>query len=208
MLLGTHPAGSSRPPVGKVREGTVYEQFFTTLPSPAFTPADVLDLYLHRGSFETVLADEDEEQAADRWVSRTQWGQEFWQIINQWIWNLRLELGQHAQATTMRVTDLAYSQVQDPSPLPPDDDPPPDGTPPPAPPGTAPPSAETPPVDPAPSSAAPETTESALTSQNALDWLASYGPPKFAQPSFTHGFPGSAFTPQPDGTLRCPARHP
>ncbi len=208
MLLATHPVGSSRPSIGKVREGTVYEQFFTTLPPHAFTPADVLDLYLHRGSFETVLSDEDEEQATDRWVSRTQWGQEFWQIINQWIWNLRLELGQHAQATTMRVTDLAYSQVQEPSPLPPDDDPPPDGTPPPVPPGTAPPSAETAPVDPAPSSAAPETTGSAETSQNALDPLASYGPPKFAQPSFTHGFPGSAFTPQPDGTLRCPAGHP
>src|SRR5205814_1400623 len=59
MLLATHPAGSSRPPIGKVREGTAYEQFFTTLPPYAFTPADVLDLYLHRGSFETVLADED-----------------------------------------------------------------------------------------------------------------------------------------------------
>jgi len=93
MLLATHPAGLSRLPIGKVREGTVYEQFFTTLPSSAFTPADVLDLYLHRGSFETVLADEDEEQAVDRWVSRTQWGQEFWQIINQWMWNLRLEFG-------------------------------------------------------------------------------------------------------------------
>jgi hypothetical protein len=96
MLLATHPVGSSRPPIGKVRDQTVYEQFFTTLPRYAFTPADVLDLYLHRGSFETVLADEDEEQAVDRWISRTQWGQEFWQIINQWIWNLRLELGQHA----------------------------------------------------------------------------------------------------------------
>jgi hypothetical protein len=71
MLVATHPAGASRPPIGKVREGIVYEQFFTTLPSPAFTPADVLDLYLHRGSFETALADEDEEQATDRWVSRT-----------------------------------------------------------------------------------------------------------------------------------------
>jgi hypothetical protein len=208
MLLATHPAGASRLSVGTVRKGVVYEQFFTTLPSPAFTPADVLDLYLHRGSFETVLSDEDEEQATDRWVSRTQWGQEFWQIINQWIWNLRLELGQHAQATTMRVTDLAYSQVQKPSPPPPDDDPPPDGTPPPVPPGTAPPSAETAPVDTAPSSAAPETTGSAETAQDALDPLASYGPPQFAQPSFTHGFPGSAFTPQPDGTLRCPAGHP
>src|SRR6266699_4898975 len=35
-----------------------------------------------------------------------------------------------------------------------------------------------------------------------------YGPPKCARVSFTHGFPGSAFTLQPDGTLRCPANHP
>jgi hypothetical protein len=35
-----------------------------------------------------------------------------------------------------------------------------------------------------------------------------YGPPQWARPSFTHGFPGSAFTSQPDGTLRCPATHP
>src|SRR5581483_6271976 len=32
--------------------------------------------------------------------------------------------------------------------------------------------------------------------------------PQWAQSSFTHGFPGSAFVPQPDGTLRCPAGHP
>jgi hypothetical protein len=35
-----------------------------------------------------------------------------------------------------------------------------------------------------------------------------YGLPQWAHPSFTHGFPGSAFTPQPDGTLRCPADRP
>jgi hypothetical protein len=208
MLLATHPAGSSHPPIGKVRDQTVYEQFFTTLPSSAFSPADVLDLYLHRGSFETVLADEDEEQAVDRWVSRTQWGQEFWQIINQWMWNLRLELGQQVQATTMRVTDLAYSQVRE-LPPPPEDDPPPDGTPPPAPTDTASRSAET---SPDPASSASCTSAStggpAETPQNAASVLASYGPPKFAQPSFTHGFPGSAFSLQPDGSLRCPAGHP
>jgi hypothetical protein len=208
MLLAAHPAASSRPSVGKVREGTVYEQFFTTLPFPAFTLADVLDLYLHRGSFETVLADEDEEQATDRWESRTQWGQEFWQIISQWMWNLRLELGQQVQATTMRLTDLAYSRVLEPPTPSPDDDPPPDGTPPPVPPGAVPLSFEPAPIDPAASPVAPETAGAAETPQNALDWLASYGPPKFAQPSFTHGFPGSAFVPQPDGTLRCPSGHP
>lgn len=209
LLLATHPAGSSRPPVGKVREGTVYEQFFTTLPSPAFTPADVLDLYLHRGSFETVLADEDEEQASDRWLSRTQWGQECWQIINQWIWNLRLEFGHQAQATTMRVTDLTYARGEPPLSPSPEDDPPPDGTPPPVPPGSAPHSTETSsslaPCDPP---ASTEPTSSAETLQNALDTQVSYGPPQWARPSFTHGFPGSAFSLQPDGTLRCPAGHP
>jgi hypothetical protein len=37
---------------------------------------------------------------------------------------------------------------------------------------------------------------------------AAYGPPQWARPSFTKGFAGSDFVPQPDGTLRCPADHP
>lgn len=69
LVVATHPATSSPPSVGVQREGMVYELFVSTLPSPAFTPKDVLDLYLHRGSFETVLADEDSEQATSRWCS-------------------------------------------------------------------------------------------------------------------------------------------
>ena len=61
LVVATHAAISSSPAVGVERDGTVYELFVSTLPSPAFTPSDVLDLYLHRGSFETVLADEDQE---------------------------------------------------------------------------------------------------------------------------------------------------
>jgi hypothetical protein len=38
--------------------------------------------------------------------------------------------------------------------------------------------------------------------------VVTYGPPQWARSSFTHGFPGSAFTPQPDGSLQCPANHP
>ncbi len=34
------------------------------------------------------------------------------------------------------------------------------------------------------------------------------GPSPWARPSFRHGFPGSALTPPPGGTLRCPANHP
>ena len=71
LVVATHSATGSAPSVGVERDGTVYELFVSTLASPAFLPSDVLDLYLHRGSFETVLADEDEEQDSDRWYSHT-----------------------------------------------------------------------------------------------------------------------------------------
>ncbi|MBO0783661.1 MAG: hypothetical protein J2P37_33025, partial [Ktedonobacteraceae bacterium] len=127
---------------------------------------DILDLYLHRGSFEAVLADEDEEQDADRWYSHTPCGQEFAQILAQWMWNLRLELGQQLSPSELRTTEFAPAQeVEAPS------------------------------------------TEESEPAQASLPAVV-YGPPQWARPSFTHGFPGSAFTPQPDGTLRCPANHP
>ena len=166
VVIATHGATSSPPTVGVERDGTVYELFVSTLPSPAFTASDVLDLYLHRGSFETVLADEDNEQDSDRWYSHTPCGQEFSQILAQWVWNIRLELGQQFSATELRITGFAPAfeaeAVSQEEPRP-----------------------------------AEESTPSVI-----------YGPPQWAHPSFTHGFPGSAFTPQPDGTLRCPANHP
>jgi hypothetical protein len=42
---------------------------------------------------EPVLSDEDSEQDPDRWCSHSAWGQECWQVVSQWIWNLRLEVG-------------------------------------------------------------------------------------------------------------------
>lgn len=126
----------------------------------------MLDLYLHRGSFETVLADEDDEQESDRWYSHTPCGQEFVQILAQWIWNLRLELGQQLSQAELRTTEFAPAR-----------------------------SAETPSTD-------------ELEPAEAPPSAVIYGPLQWARPSFTHGFPGSAFTPQPDGTLRCPANHP
>jgi hypothetical protein len=113
-----------------------------------------------------VLADEDDEQESDRWYSHTPCGQEFAQILAQWVWNIRLELGQQLSPTELRTTEFA--------------------------PACEPPSASTDELAPAEAPAA----------------VVVYGPPKFARPSFTHGFPGSAFTLQADGTLRCPANHP
>jgi hypothetical protein len=166
LVIATHAATGSSSAVGIERDGIVYELFVSTLPSPAFTASDVLGLYLHRGSFETVLADEDKEQESDRWYSHTPCGQEFAQIIAQWIWNLRLELGQALSPSELRTTEFA------------------------------------PACEPNPASAdEPASVEAPMPA-------VLYGPPQWARPSFTHGFPGSAFTPQPDGTLRCPANHP
>jgi hypothetical protein len=66
LLVATHPADDHKPAIGVVRKETVYELFYTTLPPHAFTASDVLQVYLHRGSFETVLSDEDQEQYSDR----------------------------------------------------------------------------------------------------------------------------------------------
>ncbi|HEX6780243.1 MAG TPA: hypothetical protein VF099_18695, partial [Ktedonobacterales bacterium] len=160
LVVATQQATSEPTPVGEQRAETVYELFVSTLPSPAFSAKDVLDLYLHRGSFETVLSDEDAEQDADRWVSHTAWGQECFQILAQWLWNLRLELGQHLAPTTVRTTAFAPAHAVSP--------------------------------------AAPSEPVAPVT----------YGPAQWAKRSFTGGFPGSAFTLQPDGTLRCPADRP
>jgi hypothetical protein len=166
LVVATHALTSSSPKVGIERDGTVYELFISTLPSPAFTASDVLDLYLHRGSFETVLADEDDEQDSDRWYSHTSCGQEFAQILAQWVWNLRLELGRLLSSTELRTTEFAPACEAE-----------------------------------APSTNEPEPAK-------ALMPAVIYGPPQWARRSFTHGFPGSAFASQPDGTLRCPANHP
>ena len=172
LIVATHPSPSTaKPPVGVLRDGMVYELFLTTLPSTAFTCADVLDLYQHRGSFETVLWDEDVEQDADRWCSRTPWGQEWWQIVSQWIWNLRLDLGQQLSPTPLRLTTFAPAIE-----------------------ATLPPVAV---LEPAEPSASNQSGEPVV-----------YGPPHWARRSWTKGFAGTDFVPQPDGTLLCPAGHP
>ena len=105
LIVATHQATSS--PIGVMRDQRVYELFFTALPTPGFTATDVVMLYLHRGGFETVLADEDREQDSDRWSSYTPHGQEVWQILSQWVWNLRQDLSQQWQPTSMRLTEFS-----------------------------------------------------------------------------------------------------
>ncbi len=93
--------------VGKRVGQWVYELFITVLDADGFLVEDVLDLYHGRGAFEAVLADEDVEEDPDRWCSYTECGQELWQIACQWVWNLRLCLGQTMQGTELREIEWA-----------------------------------------------------------------------------------------------------
>jgi hypothetical protein len=107
VVVATHPAGKKKSPVGVTRGGIVYELFLTNVPQQAFTATDVVELYLHRGAFEPVLSDEDQEIDPDRWCSHSAWGQEAWQTAAQWVWNLRLELGHQLEPTPPRITEFA-----------------------------------------------------------------------------------------------------
>jgi len=109
VIVARHhaPASGKYIPVGKRVGEWVYELFITTLGTDGFLVEDILDLYHGRGAFEAVLADEDVEEDPDRWCSYTECGQELWQIACQWVWNLRLSLGQTMQGAEIREIEWA-----------------------------------------------------------------------------------------------------
>jgi hypothetical protein len=107
VVVATHQACRKKSKVGVTRAGIVYELFVTNLPQQAFSACDVVELYLHRGAFEPALSDEDRELDPDRWCCHTAWGQECWQVIAQWVWNLRLELGHVLKPEPLRTTEFA-----------------------------------------------------------------------------------------------------
>jgi hypothetical protein len=115
MVRHAAPAPGKHIPVGKRVGEWVYELFITTLETDGFLVEDVLDLYQGRGAFEAVLADEDVEEDPDRWCSSTECGQELWQIACQWVWNLRLSLGQAMQGVQLREIEWAAAKEAPPA---------------------------------------------------------------------------------------------
>src|SRR5947209_818402 len=59
------------------------------------------------GPLKPRLSDEDTEQDPHRWCSHAACGQEAWQIVSQWVWNLRLELGHQLEPEPIRTTEFA-----------------------------------------------------------------------------------------------------
>lgn len=165
--------------IGKLRGVYVYELFLTSHLASSLSAATILALYQQRGAFEQVLSDEDDEQDPDRWCSHRPYGQEFWQILSQWVWNTRLRLGSVAQPQPMRWT--AWE-------LPP--------APAPATPVACVPTADV---------TVPRPT-SAISTQVTADLVPTYGPLVLSQPwaKARRRFSSQAFTLGADDTLICP----
>lgn len=209
VIIATHPATTAKPAVGVSQGGVVHELFYTALPQEGFGAVDVVELYLHRGAFEMVLADEDQEQDPDRWCSHTPCGQEFWQLIAQWVWNLRLHLGHLSHPTPVRTTLFAPA-VQPPL------------VPPPATSGTArspeergegttpilntaQASVRVPGEDPSERAASLVSHEEAGTAEPPETARARQTAERWARAARPGMFAGADFTSQADGTVRCPA---
>lgn len=118
VIVARHaaPTRAVQVTVGKLIGAHVYEIFLTSSPAQRLRAADIIDLYHQRGAFEQVLSDEDQEQDADRWCSCTPDGQEFWQIVSQWLWNTRLELGMVGKQDALRWTHWSPSLLSTASP--------------------------------------------------------------------------------------------
>lgn len=86
------PSEANQLRIGKRFRGRVAELFCTHWSQEALLATDVLSLYLGRGGFEASLADEDRQTDPDRFVSGQTHGQQFWQILCQWVDNVRLRI--------------------------------------------------------------------------------------------------------------------
>ena len=108
LIVTTHPATSSPPSIGVQRQGMVYELFVSTLASPAFTRHPMCWICICiEGPLKPFLPMKTPSKILTAGVLMPEASQEFWQILSQWMWNLRLELGQHLCPTAMQTTEFA-----------------------------------------------------------------------------------------------------
>jgi hypothetical protein len=93
----------------------VYELFVTDRDRATLRAEEVVSLYLGRGTMEAALGLEDQASQIDRWVSHHGPGQEFWQILCQWMSNERVRLGRYASETPYERTliwDVPVSSIE------------------------------------------------------------------------------------------------
>jgi hypothetical protein len=103
------PADKSKLKVGKLQGNIVYELFITDRALDQLTASDIVSLYYGRGGFEQTLSQEDQEQDPDRFCSQNPFGQQFWQLLAQSVWNVRLRLAFASQTPKCRRTIWAQA---------------------------------------------------------------------------------------------------
>ena len=106
VIIATHPAGTTSP-IGVTRDQSSLNSFSRLCPPSASPPpmwssstsiaAASRPSWLMRIGSRTVIAG----------VPTRHTGQETWQILSQWMWNLRQELSQQWQPTSMRLTEFS-----------------------------------------------------------------------------------------------------
>jgi hypothetical protein len=104
VVMRSPLAPGAKPRIGKRIEDHAYELVLTSIPVHALNAVDIVSLYLGRGGFEKSLGDEDQECDCDRWCSWHPCGQEFWQILAQWVWNWRVWVGWKQHPDSLRQT--------------------------------------------------------------------------------------------------------
>jgi hypothetical protein len=109
VIVARHraPPPSKQIPVGKRIGEWVYEllspRSARTASSSRMCWTCIMDVEHSRACWRICDVEED----PDRWGSYTECGQELWQIACQWVWNLRLSLGQRMQAVQLRDIEWA-----------------------------------------------------------------------------------------------------
>ena len=103
------PADGEPVTIGKQVGEHVYELFLTSHPARCLQAADVVQLYLHRAPLRRCWPMKMSSKIPIAWCSHTPCGQECWQIVSQWVWNLRLELGCIQQQPHTRLLDDALT---------------------------------------------------------------------------------------------------
>ncbi len=112
VIITRRIADQNRPHrVGKRCGNSVLEVFVCDCNTQGLTAVDMLNLYFARGGFEQTLSEEDQEQDPDRWCSGHPAGQESWQLLSQWVWNVRLRLGVAAVSPPVRRTLWEQAQA-------------------------------------------------------------------------------------------------
>jgi hypothetical protein len=107
VVVATHPSLAKRkvPSASRARASSTSSSS-PTCPSLHSPPAMSLSCTSIAAHYAPTLSDEDQEIDPDRWCSHSAWGQECWQLVSQWVWNLRLELGHQLEPTPIRITEF------------------------------------------------------------------------------------------------------